>query len=101
MTSPAPTLPGDHDAAKPVLVVIGNGMVGHKLLDALVERGGHEAWQIVTFAEEPRPAYDRVGLSSYFDGATADDLSLVDGDFFERHGITVHLGDRVAAIDRE
>jgi nitrite reductase (NADH) large subunit len=85
----------------PVLVVVGNGMVGHKLLDALVELGGHERWQIVTFAEETRPAYDRVGLSSYFDGASADDLSLVDGDFFERHGITVHLGDRVASIDRE
>ena len=76
-------------------------MVGHKLLDALVERGGHETWQIVTFAEETRPAYDRVGLSSYFDGARPTTSAWSSDGFFERNGITVHLGDRVAAIDRE
>jgi nitrite reductase (NADH) large subunit len=81
------------------LVVVGNGMVGHKLLEALAERGGCVGWDVVTFAEETRPAYDRVGLSSYFTGSTAADLSLVTDGFFDRHGITVHLGDRVTAID--
>jgi len=98
-TEPA-TNPATTASDRPVLVVVGNGMVGHKLLEALADKGGCQRWDVVTFAEESRPAYDRVGLSSYFDGASADDLSLVDGDFFERHGITVHLGDRVASIDR-
>ena len=86
------------------LVVVGNGMVGHKLLETVAELQGDPdrrgaPWEIVTFAEEPRAAYDRVGLSSYFTGSTADDLSLVTPGFFERHGITVHLGDRVGSID--
>ena len=74
-------------------------MVGHKLLEELVERGATAEWDIVTFCEESRPAYDRVGLSSFFSGTTAEDLSLVSPGFFVQVGLTVHLGDRVASID--
>jgi nitrite reductase (NADH) large subunit len=82
------------------LVVIGNGMVGHKLLTTLVTEGGGRAYRITTFCEEPRPAYDRVALSSYFDRMSADELSLVTPGFFERAGITVHIGDRAVSMDR-
>ncbi|XKK39456.1 hypothetical protein HFP72_35320, partial [Nocardiopsis sp. ARC36] len=41
--------------------------------------------------EEPRTAYDRVALSSYFDGASAQDLSL--GDLSGPH-VDVHVGER-------
>jgi len=81
------------------LVVAGNGMVGHRLLEILVERGATAEWDIVTFCEEPRVAYDRVALSSLFSGATADDLSLVSDGFFEQAGLTVHIADAVASID--
>ncbi|MGH9265859.1 MAG: FAD-dependent oxidoreductase, partial [Acidimicrobiales bacterium] len=86
-------------ADRRTLVVAGNGMVGHKLLELLVERGAPAEWDIVTFCEEGRPAYDRVGLSSFFNGASADELSLVAPGFFDRFGLTVHLGDAVASID--
>lgn len=56
--------------------------------------------RVVVLAEEPRPAYDRVRLTSYFSGRTADDLSLVEPDFLARHGIELRLGDPVEAIDR-
>src|SRR5260370_16788737 len=82
------------------LVVIGNGLVGHKLIELLVEGGEEGAWNITTFAEEPRPAYDRVNLSSFFNGKTASDLSVVEPGFYEEHGVTVHLGDKAASIDR-
>ncbi len=82
------------------LVVVGNGMVGHKLVEILVERGATAEWDIVTFCEEPRLAYDRVALSSFFTGASAEDLSLVASGFFDQVGLTVHLGDKVATIDR-
>src|SRR5205085_7392598 len=82
------------------LVVIGNGMVGHKFLALLLESGKHDRWNVVTFSEEPRLAYDRVNLSSFFAGKTAGDLSLVDPGTYEGAGITVHLGDRAASIDR-
>jgi nitrite reductase (NADH) large subunit len=83
------------------LVVAGNGMVGHRLLEILVERGATAEWDIVTFCEEPRVAYDRVALSSLFAGATAEDLELVAPGFFDQVGLTVHVGDAVATVDRE
>ena len=62
-------------AARRRLVVIGNGMVGHKLVETLVQRGATAEWDVHVFGEEPRHAYDRVGLSSLFDGATPEDLA--------------------------
>jgi len=86
---------------KKILVVIGNGMVGQNFLASLVESQAYDNYEIISFCEEPRPAYDRVHLSEYFLGKTAQDLSLVADTFFSEHGITLHLGDRAAKIDRE
>ena len=85
---------------KPTLIVAGHGMVGHHLLERLVEHGLHHSHRIIVFAEEPRPAYDRVHLSEYFGGRTAEDLSLVPEGFFEQHGIELRLGTPITAIDR-
>jgi len=85
---------------KQTLVVIGNGMVGQNFLAGLVAAANGQ-YNIVTFCEEPRPAYDRVHLSEFFSGKTAEDLSLVEDGFFANHGITIHLGDRAVTIDRE
>ena len=82
------------------LVVIGNGMVGQHFLASLVESPIKEDYDIVTFCEEPRAAYDRVHLSSFFSGKSAEDLSLVEPGFFEKHDITVHLGDKAVKIYR-
>ncbi len=54
---------------RPVLVVAGNGMVGHRFVEAAVERGLHRSHEIVVLGEERRPAYDRVHLSSVLDGS--------------------------------
>ena len=85
--------------AKLRVVVIGNGMVGHRFLETLVAASPQAA--ITVFGEEPRAAYDRVQLTSFFSGRSADDLSVVEPGFFEKHGIELRLGDRAAAIDRE
>ena len=82
------------------LVVVGNGMVGHKFLELLLEDPRREEWEVVTFCEEPRLAYDRVNLTTFFSGKTASDLSLVEPGFYEEAGITVRVGDRAASIDR-
>tara|TARA_R110002072_G_scaffold6364_4_gene37537 strand:- start:24958 stop:27486 length:2529 start_codon:yes stop_codon:yes gene_type:complete len=86
---------------KKKLVVIGNGMVGQKFLELMSENNSHENFEIVTFCEEVRPAYDRVHLSEYFSGKTAADLSMVEDDFFEQYGITIHIGDKAVKIDRD
>ena len=59
------------------LVVVGNGMVGHKFLELMVQKDVSQQWNLVTFCEETRVAYDRVNLSGYFSGKTAADLTLV------------------------
>ena len=86
---------------KKTLVVIGNGMVGQHFLTSLVNSPIKSEYDIVTFCEEPRAAYDRVHLSAYFSGKTAEELSLVESGFFEEQGITLHLGDKAAKIDRD
>jgi nitrite reductase (NADH) large subunit len=88
------------ESASKTLVVVGNGMVGHKLVESLVEQNALAEWQIVVFGEEPRVAYDRVALSSYFTGATESDLCLVEPGFYEQSGLTIYLNDAVASIDR-
>ena len=83
------------------VVVIGNGMVGHKFIETMISRGEHLQWNVVTFCEEPRLAYDRVYLSSFFAGKTAEDLSLLPRPtYYAENGITVHLGDKVVSIDK-
>ena len=85
--------------SKPKLVVIGNGMVGQRFLEELVERG--HPYEITVFCEESRPAYDRVQLSSYFSGASAEDLALTTVPFFDANGIRLMLGEQAMRIDRD
>ncbi|MGR9099079.1 MAG: nitrite reductase large subunit NirB [Gammaproteobacteria bacterium] len=83
------------------LVVIGNGMVGQNFLQGMVASDAGKKFEIVAFCEEPRVAYDRVHLSEFFSGKSASDLSLVEEGFFEKNGITIHIGDKAVKIDRE
>ncbi len=85
---------------KKSLVVIGNGMVGQHFLASFVAHKCKEEYRVTTFCEEPRPAYDRVHLSSFFSGKTAEDLALAEESFFADNGIAIHLGDKAASIDR-
>ena len=82
------------------MVVIGNGMVGHRFCERLVEYDLDQEWQIVTFCEEPRPAYDRVNLSKFFECRDARQLQLASQEWYAENGITLHVGDRATAIDR-
>ncbi len=80
------------------LLVIGNGMVGQRLLEYVT--GESHEYEITVLCEEPRPAYDRVQLTSFFSGKSAQDLSMVETDFFDANDITIHLNDKAAGIDR-
>jgi len=81
------------------LVVVGHGMVGHRLVELAVERGLVDDWDVVVHAGEAVPAYDRVGLSSWFRGTTSDELCLVSDGFFDHPALNLRLGDPVVAID--
>jgi nitrite reductase (NADH) large subunit len=86
--------------AQKTLVVVGQGMVGYKLLECLVENGATDTWRIVAFGEEPRAAYDRVSLSTYFTGRSAEDLCLADPEVLNHPSVEFVPGERVTAIDR-
>ena len=87
--------------SKPVLVVVGHGMVGHHFLERLVEWDLHRQYHIIVFGEERHPAYDRVHLSEYFAGRSAQSLSLVDPGFFTEHRIELRTGSEIIRIDRQ
>ncbi|WP_211614047.1 nitrite reductase large subunit NirB [Paraburkholderia haematera] len=82
------------------VIVIGHGMVGHKLLECLVDDAS-AALHITVLCEEPRPAYDRVHLSEFFSGKSAEDLSLVKPGFFDRENVLLRLNAKAVSIDRE
>ncbi|MFJ2058006.1 nitrite reductase large subunit NirB [Streptomyces sp. NPDC087908] len=92
------------------LVLIGHGMVGQRLLEALAERGALATptapsspttphWQVTVLAEEDVPAYDRVHLSSVFAGTDPGLLGLSTPEFLSEHGIDLRLGDPAEHLD--
>ncbi len=86
--------------ARDTLVVIGNGMAGHRLCRELVRLGARSRYRIVVFGEETTPAYDRVHLTEFFSGRRDGDLLLAPTSWYDDHGIDLRLGDPVVEIDR-
>jgi nitrite reductase (NADH) large subunit len=84
--------------SQPTIVIVGNGMVGYKFCEKLVSRSAQ--FNIIVFGEEPRIAYDRVHLSEYFNGKSADDLSLSCSSWYADNGIALHLDDPIQEINR-
>ena len=87
--------------SRPRLVVVGNGMVGHRFVEAAAGRGILPRFSCVVVSEEPRLAYDRVNLSKWFDGKSDADLSLVSEGQYEGLGVEVVRGEAVTSLDRE
>ena len=88
-------------SAKQTLVIVGNGMVGWKLCERMTELDLQKRFQIVAFCEEPRPAYDRVGLTSFYEKQSADELLLAGLDWYRERGIRLLLGERAVSIHRK
>jgi nitrite reductase (NADH) large subunit len=81
------------------LVVIGNGMVGQRFIEALAARDTDRRFTVTVLGEETRRAYDRVRLSAFFDGVGVDELTLApDG---VPAGVEMRLGEPAQAIDRD
>ncbi|MET9442765.1 FAD-dependent oxidoreductase [Streptomyces sp. NPDC006610] len=79
------------------LVVAGHGMAGHRLVEEMTARDREGRWRIVVLGEEPRPAYDRVALSSLLSGAAPGDLALPAPGRADR--VSLRLGARVTGAD--
>ncbi|CAM9743104.1 unnamed protein product [Discosporangium mesarthrocarpum] len=93
------------------VVVIGNGMVGHKFIESLKEMDTDNKFNVVTFCEENRAAYNRMRLTEYFTNKDVDNLSMsgdynTNGDgstewYDSTAGLEVFVGDKALNIDRE
>ena len=91
----------NHGDGQKTVVVIGNGMVGQRFCERLVEFDPDGRYRIVTFCEEPRSAYDRVGLTSFFAHRDAEKLMLARRNWYAENCVELHVGDRATHIDRE
>ncbi|MBC7607014.1 MAG: nitrite reductase large subunit [Burkholderiales bacterium] len=83
------------------VIVVGNGMVGYKFCEKFVAKSGQEKYQITIFGEEPRRAYDRVHLSEYFGGKSADDLSMSTLSWYQENNIVINISELVVGLDKE
>lgn len=88
------------DAPRSRLVVIGGGMVAHRLVEALRDRDSAGTWQITVLAQESRAPYDRVALTTYFAGRDPDDLALGDPALWADPLVALRRGVTATAIDR-
>ena len=79
------------------IVVVGNGMVGHRFVQAAIERGLTETHDIVVIGDEPRPAYDRVALTSFFERG-AEALSLLPEGAYDDPRVSLRLNTSAAAV---
>ena len=82
------------------VVVIGNGMVSHRFCERLLEYDRDGRYSLTVVGEEPRQAYDRVHLTSYFSQRSADALLLGSRGWYEDSGIDLRVGRRVTSVDR-
>ncbi|HZI24555.1 MAG TPA: FAD-dependent oxidoreductase, partial [Chryseolinea sp.] len=81
------------------VIVVGNGMVGYKFCEKLRSRSKEH--EIIVYGEEPRPAYDRVHLSSYFSGSTADDLLMAPASWYVENNVELFTSELVTELHRE
>ncbi|QJQ96170.1 MULTISPECIES: NAD(P)/FAD-dependent oxidoreductase [Halomonadaceae] len=83
------------------LLIIGNGMAGHRLLEKLLEQPGRPA-RITVIGDERVPAYNRILLSPLLAGEMEREaLTLRDAQWYAEQGIELILGERVSHIDRQ
>ncbi|ALV90751.1 MULTISPECIES: nitrite reductase large subunit NirB [Pantoea] len=83
------------------VVIIGNGMVGHRFIEELIDKADPGQFALTVFCEEPRAAYDRVHLSAWFSHHTAEELSLVRPGYYEKHQVNLLMGERAITINRD
>ena len=89
------------------VVVVGNGMVGQRFMENLLNLN-KDTCTVATFCEEPRAAYNRVKLTSYFESLDPSNLSMT-SDFdedgrtawYDENEVELYIGDKAVAIDTE
>ncbi len=83
------------------LVLVGNGMAGVRCLEEILKIDP-ERFEITIIGREPHPNYNRILLSKVLQGDTSiADITLNDGDWYERHHIQLITGETAVKLDVE
>ncbi len=82
------------------VIVVGNGMVGYKFCEKFVAKEGSKNFKLIVFGEEPRPAYDRVHLSEFFENQDAKALEMAPAEWYAENNIELIIDERVSDIHR-
>ncbi|HMN58207.1 MAG TPA: FAD-dependent oxidoreductase, partial [Ottowia sp.] len=82
------------------LVMVGNGMAGVRTLEELLKIAP-DRYDITVFGAEPHPNYNRILLSPVLAGEQQlSQIVLNDWSWYREHGIRLHAGCTVTAVDR-
>lgn len=82
------------------LIVVGAGMVAHRLTESLRSRDANGSWRVSVFGAEASAPYDRVALTSYFAARDPAQLALGDPALWSDPLVTLHRDRAIVAIDR-
>src|ERR1051326_3888456 len=86
---------------KEKLVVIGNGMVGARFVEELLERDGEQRFDVIMFGEERYGNYNRILLSSVLAGSHEPDQIVMNPlQWYSDKRVRLHSGVRVEAVNR-
>lgn len=98
----------DANDEKKRIVVIGNGMVGQRFMENMIDLDSEKKCTLATFCEEKRAAYNRVKLTSYFETRNPSDLSMTDEygpdgktAWFDENDVEIFLNDKAVSMDTE
>ena len=81
--------------------MVGNGMAGVRTIEELLKLNP-DLYEITIFGSEPHPNYNRILLSPVLAGEqTIQDIILNDEDWYQSHGIRLHLGKKITKLDRK
>ncbi|RMD42454.1 hypothetical protein DV735_g2678, partial [Chaetothyriales sp. CBS 134920] len=87
------------------VVVVGLGMVGIAFIEKLLKLDAkRREYDIVVIGEEPYLAYNRVGLTSFFQDRKIESLYLNSAEWYAQHptgSLSYHLNSQATEIDRE
>ncbi|TFK21046.1 nitrite reductase [Coprinopsis marcescibilis] len=102
------TTPGvivdDAPAGKKIIFVVGLGMVGIAFIEKLLNMDDASQYFIVTCGEERHFAYNRVGLTEYFEHRNVENLYLNPPSWYaeqQPHRLSYHLQETVLSISPE
>ncbi|KAH7128652.1 hypothetical protein B0J11DRAFT_275865 [Dendryphion nanum] len=98
-------LPKPEEGARKKLVVVGLGMVGIAFIEKLMKLDiKRREWDIIVIGEEPHLAYNRVGLTSFFQHRIVENLYLNPKEWYSsmpEGSLSYHLNTLVTEIVSE